>query len=522
MPRIPLLLFVFLLQAVFSFGQDSVQTRTLPKALNSSLLLTWGDLRYDSQLNQVLMGSRLRQSIRWSENVEEKNVLQNFDRILDYCENHGYPFARLFFDSLQNKDDRISGLLCLRLGPEIFFDSIRIQEPSPVHRRFLLAYIGIKEGEVYQERLVQSMERRLDELPFVKRSKPSRLLFQEEGAELLLSLDRKSANRFDGLIGLQPSNQVGGKATLIGQVQLSLLNSFRRAERLDFEFRAQPNQTRDLKLYGNFPYFFGLPFGVDAGVDFRRQDTSFSQFNRELGLSYLRTVHNYIKISYRRETSNLLSTEAYEGGTTLPPVLDVSKNAYALQWNWEQLDYRINPRQGFSFWVRSQVGFRSITKNAALNDTLYDNLKLKSNQYLLSGQFSSFIPLFKRSVIAAKLSSSWLVSEQLFVNELFRIGGINTLRGFDEESIFASAFGIINLEYRFLFDKNSFIRLLNDYAISENPYLSSQRLAYSVGVGAQIETNLGLLQINYAVGAQNNAGFDLRRAKVHFGIINYF
>ena len=47
-----------------------------------------------------------------------------------------------------------------------------------------------------------------------------------------------------------------------------------------------------------------------------------------------------------------------------------------------------------------------------------------------------------------------LQSENMFKNELFRIGGLKTLRGFDEESITASFYNIATLEWRFLFEQN--------------------------------------------------------------------
>ena len=48
---------------------------------------------------------------------------------------------------------------------------------------------------------------------------------------------------------------------------------------------------------------------------------------------------------------------------------------------------------------------------------------------------------------------------EAFTNELFRIGGLRSLRGFDEESIFASAFVIGKTELRYLLEQNSFLRV---------------------------------------------------------------
>ena len=55
-----------------------------------------------------------------------------------------------------------------------------------------------------------------------------------------------------------------------------------------------------------------------------------------------------------------------------------------------------------------------------------------------------------------------LNSPQLFTNELYRIGGFKSIRGIDEQSIYASTFGIATFEYRFLFEQNSAFLLFAD------------------------------------------------------------
>jgi outer membrane protein assembly factor BamA len=118
--------------------------------------------------------------------------------------------------------------------------------------------------------------------------------------------------------------------------------------------------------------------------------------------------------------------------------------------------------------------------------------------------------------------TEWIDSEKLFNNELLRIGGINDLRGFDEESIFTSYYWISTFEYRFLLDRNSFFRLFYDQAYYVNKVLNTKDYPFGIGAGVQIQTIAGMLQLNYALGAQANSGINFQTGKVHFGIINYF
>jgi hemolysin activation/secretion protein len=115
-------------------------------------------------------------------------------------------------------------------------------------------------------------------------------------------------------------------------------------------------------------------------------------------------------------------------------------------------------------------------------------------------------------------------AENIFLNEAFRIGGNNSLRGFDEESIYATSYCIGNLEYRFLFEQNSYLFLFGNGAWyelnTENEYVND--LPYGFGAGVSFQTKAGIFSISYALGKQFENPILLRAAKVHFGIVSVF
>ncbi len=117
-----------------------------------------------------------------------------------------------------------------------------------------------------------------------------------------------------------------------------------------------------------------------------------------------------------------------------------------------------------------------------------------------------------------------LVSQNLFVNELFRIGGIRSLKGFDEQAIFASSYLIGNIELRYLIQQNSNILLFWNGAYYRNVVKSPQvsDRPFGFGAGMNFETGSGVFSIFYAVGKEMNNPINFNRAKVHFGFVNYF
>ena len=116
-------------------------------------------------------------------------------------------------------------------------------------------------------------------------------------------------------------------------------------------------------------------------------------------------------------------------------------------------------------------------------------------------------------------------SPDIFRNELFQIGGYKLLRGFDEESIYATRYTVINAEYRLLIGLNAYLSFFTDYGLTKNRYanIDVSNNFFGAGVGMVYETKSGLLNISYAIGKRDDIKFNLREAsKIHFGYINYF
>jgi hemolysin activation/secretion protein len=159
-----------------------------------------------------------------------------------------------------------------------------------------------------------------------------------------------------------------------------------------------------------------------------------------------------------------------------------------------------------------------------LNSAIYNNLKLNTTQYQVESEFAGYLPLFKKSALKLGAQFASVYGEQIFKNELFRIGGLKTLRGTNEESIYASTYAISTIEYRFLFEQNSAIYLFADAAWYENNSINTYvtDMPYGVGAGISFETKAGIFSLNYALGKQFSNPLDIRSGKIHFGIVNSF
>ncbi len=481
----------------------------------------WDRLQLDEQLQAYLPKNNLINISAKGKTVKENQIIESIESIISYAEDNGYPFAEMYFDSVQINNSKVSAVLRLRLNPYIQFDTISINNKKIIQPAFLSAYLGIKPGQAYSERKIQAIQNRIDELGFLRLKYPPKIYFNNNKALLVLSPEKRNANKFDGLIGVQP-NANNQKTAIVGQVQLYLVNTLGRAERLQLEFRSQANETRDLKVMMSYPFLFSSPFGLSANIDIRRQDTSFSTLGRSIAIQYLIRGNNQVSLIYKVNESSILSVKKYIGSNTLPENLDVQKRSYGLNNTLEELDYRINPSKGYSINTTLLFGTRTVKRNSNFADSLYKDIDRSSSQLQASLALRKFFKLSNKNVLMLSYKTEWVETEQLFNNELMRFGGINDLRGFDEESIFASYYWVGTLEYRFLLDRNSFFRLFYDQGYYFNKILKAEDYPSGLGLGVQLQTLAGALQLNYALGEQANSGFNLQTGKLHFGIINYF
>jgi hemolysin activation/secretion protein len=145
-------------------------------------------------------------------------------------------------------------------------------------------------------------------------------------------------------------------------------------------------------------------------------------------------------------------------------------------------------------------------------------------QYSLQGDMDWFVPIYKLLVSRVQLKGGQILAPQLFSSELFRIGGIRSLKGFDEQVIFASSYIILNTEIRYLIQRNAHVLLFWNGAYYRNeirtPVIADTPFGF--GAGLNFETGNGLFSLFYAIGSEQNNPINFSAAKVHFGYTNYF
>jgi len=425
--------------------------------------------------------------------------------------NNGYPFVAISYENLEILEDEISLRLKINRGLIFRWTEIHIKGDSSISINAIENIIGIRTTDFFNESLLEQVDKSLEQVSFIKKIKSSELLFTEKGVELFLYLQGQKISSIQGAIGLQP-NPTTQSVVLTGDLQMKLANVFKKAELIDLSWRSIQPQTQALNFKFIYPYLFKSPFGIDARFNLYKRDSTFLDLKSSLGVVYTLKNGSQLKASYQLLASNLLFASASSSQFT--NLATVRTNAYGLSYMFRKLDYIPNPSKGRFLFIETYIGSR-----VALKDSVSD----KKNVARVSIQFDNYFSLAKRHVLKVGAGFESYYAHQVFQNELYRFGGLNSLRGFNEDELFASTKLNYTLEYRFLVDRNSNAFVFFDQAFYENnanSYLKDN--PFGAGAGFSFGTKLGIFTISYAVGKQLSNPFDLRLSKIHFGYTAYF
>ena len=502
---------------------DSIQTKKDSVTLFYfvGINYTWKDLIISDDPLNLLSGSLLKTNNFIGKQVNYKKFTEVKRKIISVYENSGYPFVRINSDSLKTGPGFISIKSKVIKGEYITFDSLEITGARKISDKYLEHYLGIFPGKPYNEKKLVSIPRKIKELPFLKEAKPSEIFFIEKTAHVRLYLKDKKSNQFNGILGLLPDAANAGKFILTGDVSLNLTNSFKHGEQIDFTWKKLESSSQNLFVSAQWPYLFNLPLGVNASLKLFKKDSTFLNVNTHLGLPFFLNGSNTLGLYYEKGSSTLFSSTNLSSSTTLPAISGFTSHVFGISLFYSALDYKFNPRKGFVVKFQAGYGKKTIDKHPEINPALYENVVLSSFRNELTTDVVGYIPVYKNFILKLRGQLGYINSRNMVKNELYRIGGLSTLRGFDEENIYASVYGIGSTELRYLFEENSALFLFYDQAEYKD-FEKNTDSPLGFGVGIEFQTGAGIFTLSYAMGKQLNNPIEFRNARIHFGFVNRF
>ena len=427
--------------------------------------------------------------------------------IRDAYLNNGYPFVNIELEhSSLSLNNNLTGRLEINPGELYKWGDIIVKGDSTISAALIQNISGIKSKKMYNESLINQLDKEFSSYSYLDQFKKPEFLYTKKGVDVYFYLKSKPNSSVNGAIGIQ-QNPVTQKASLTGQIQLKLQNGLKKGELIDLNWRSIQPGTQNLTFIGNLPFLFKSKFGLDGKFILYKRDSTFLEIKSTLGISYQLKNNFYIKGIYSFYSSDILSSSSNL------QLNSTKNNLYGISITRKILDYIPNPSRGFLFSVDVAVGNRKTSTNSVNKSSARGGFT-----------FERYNKITKRHVLKVGLYGEWLYTDKTYANERLRFGGLNSLRGFNEEELFATSVFTGLIEYRFLLDKNSNLFAFYNQSWYEDNSIGLYRndTPLGFGTGFSFGTKLGIFSITYALGKQLQNNIQLNQGKIHIGYIAYF
>lgn len=455
--------------------------------------------------------------------VRPEQLEDFFESLINLSENNGYPFAQVSIKSPTLDNNSISGSILYIPGPLIYYDSMTvISDEDFVKKSYFEDLLNIKPGAPYNDVYVSSIENRLSKLDFLSLNRTPDPYFYKDKCQIGLDIKKRRINSFDLLIGFMPNSTRDGKLLITGLADISLKNLFRSGKELQLHWERLQIESQLLDIRYKHPFLLHSPISLQGGFNLLKQDSTFITRKFDVGAGYNIGLNTFIDLKGIFENSSV--TQSNTPSDTLPGnellYSDIRINYLGLNIDHDKVLARdLIPRSGWHLTFEGDVGSKKIEKDESIDDSFYDDINLNSIQFKGQISFKGYLPISENSNIYINGAAGLLYNENLFLNDLFRLGGINNLRGFNENEFYASDYLRYTLEYRYIFNNFSFIYAFFDQAFITNQTLNDYNdYPYGFGVGLKLLTNNnGRLNLAYAIGGRKNQSPEFSLSKIHIG-----
>ena len=415
----------------------------------------------------------------------------------------GFPFASVQLENFSRTQNTISAYLKINPGKSRTIDEIIIKGYEKFPRSFLKHYLKLKEGNSFNKEEVEGKLLKLKDLNFASSSREPELLFTEDSTKLYLYLNKSTSNNFDGFLGFG-TNEESNNLEFDGYLNLLLTNNLNFGERFFLSYKSDEIDQQTFLVDLELPFLFNSPLGVKTDLRIFRKDSSFTTTTQNLKLIYALNSKWNISAGIRSSNSNnLLGNSSLE---TLPEIEDFSSFQYTItsQWQILQNDQRLFP---IKTTLLGEIGFGN-----------RDATSLSSSQYSFKLKAMNIFNFNNRNSIYLNGDTRILLSDNFLDNELYRFGGITSIRGFEENSLVANIYGVLNTEYRYQLSSSIYAHTILDLGYLQNDLTNINQKLFGIGFGLGVSTSAGLLKFNFANGNFDGQNFRFSNSKIHLSL----
>ena len=441
-------------------------------------------------------------------NYSLENGLVKFEKIdsvakeiSEILSESGYPFSEISFKNLESINPLVVSLeIDINYGTKRNIDKVVVQGYENFPKNFInnIFKPGKNKSLDVDKALAQS--NLIDKSRFARNKRNPEILFTKDSTALYLYIEKIRRNSFDGFISFN-SDENSGKINVEGYAKISLNNTFNLGENINFDFKSQKNRDRALNSNIYLPYILGSALNLNYGLNLTQRDSTFTSNENIIDVDMnFRNLRAGLGFQINNST---VDTEAQN----VEDFKSRSINIFS--------DYTLVDDEDLLIPDLFKISFRFGT-----------GLKEQSFEKTNFNKFS--IELYKKFNFSSKLKFQTKIfreeinSKNLVNNELLRFGGSNSIRGFDDNSIFTDGYTLLNSSLNFYINDTIYIYTIFDVANYSNDILNIEQDIYSGGFGFSSITKNGIVSISYSKGNNWGNRFNLKNAKINVIFAAFF
>lgn len=426
-------------------------------------------------------------------------------------------FADARADAELEPGDSLAVTFRVREGPRLGLDRVVLRGARRATGEFALRASGLVAGQPVRGLDVERVRRDLEESGAFAQVGTPRLARDAEGRLVLdVQVEEGPPGVVDAVLGYLPPS-AGRSGEMVGTARVDLASPFGGGRALALALDRSPGLASSFSAAASDPFVFGLPVRAALSFEGEGRDSTYNRqrVGAEAGVRVAPGLTLALTASREGVQPGQAGTRAGPDG--LPRVRRSSAWFGGVALRYVAVDSRLAPTRGLVLATSAEQGVRS---REALDSLA---LPTRVGQQRLDATARVYVPLAGRLVGVIGGDARLLLTDRgetteatrYDEGELFRFGGATSLRGYDEDTFLGNAVGRALAELRAGLGGDTYAFAFGDLGAVRTPTLGETpgetRWLPGYGVGAQLETGLGLVAITYAL----NPDLPASRGKVH-------
>ncbi|NOR28121.1 MAG: hypothetical protein GQ540_06290 [Lutibacter sp.] len=432
--------------------------------------------------------------------VSTNKIETSLNFIVNYFETKGASFTKASLTNLKQQNNNFAAQLHLDISEKRKINKVLVKGYDKFPKKYIHLYLNLTNEATFNLNTLHKLSNSIKSIPFITQLKEPAVLFTKDTTTVYLYLKKKSTNKFDGVIGFS-TKENSKKLQFNGYVDLTLNNIFDKGETFSLKWKNSGENTQTLNLKFNTPYIYSTPLSSSGAFSIYKQDSTYINTKSQLNINFSLNNRNSIEALVSGENSNSLTSNS------IVEIQDFKNTFIGLSYTYKTLNSKhLNFHPKFLANASYLTGNRKLTNG---NKTSQDKIQLSAH-YLFELNHKHFLLL--------KSTYENLNSPTILQNELFRIGGANSIRGFDEQSVFTPSYSVTNFEYHYVINPTTYIYSITDIAIFKDSVTNSTTNIYGIGLGYSLQSKNNILNLSYVIGKSSENTFNFNNSKVHIKI----